>query len=373
MRAKSVVPNPPATRRELIRRAYFDLIGLPPTPEKLLAFESDNSPDAWEKLLDHLLSLPSYGERWGRHWLDVVRYAQSSGYERDGEKPLAWRYRDYVVRAFNQDKPYDQFIREQIAGDELDTVTLDSIVATGFQRLGVVDDEPDDKRMAEFDELDDVLSTTGTAFLGLTIGCARCHDHKFDPIPQADYYRLLSFFRNLRLNEPPKYTLDSANYAPLEDAENIKAWQRAQQSKLNPIQKRLSDAIDESEKKRISKEIEAVQGEKPPFEWALAVRELGAKPPPTHVLIRGNAGSVGAEVQPAFLSVLGGGRPELPALPTDAASSGRRRQLAEWIASSQNPLTARVLVNHVWQHHFAHGLAKTPSDFGRSGIAPTHP
>jgi len=168
--AKHLKPNPPATKRELIRRAYFDLIGLPPTPEQIAAFEKDKSPDAWAQLIDHLLSLPQYGERWGRHWLDVARFAQSNGYERDGEKPESWRYRDYVVRAFNEDKPYDQFIREQIAGDELERVTFDSIIATGFHHLGVRDDEPDDKRMAEFDELDDMLSTTGSAFLGLTIG-----------------------------------------------------------------------------------------------------------------------------------------------------------------------------------------------------------
>jgi len=177
LEAKALKPNPPATRRELIRRAYFDLIGLPPSPEAVQAFEADGSPEAWPRLVDRLLALPQYGERWGRHWLDVVRFAQSSGYERDGEKPLAWRYRDYVVKAFNDDKPYDQFIREQIAGDELEPYRPDAVIATGFQRLGVWDDEPDDKRMAEFDELDDVLSTTGSTFLGLTVGCARCHDH----------------------------------------------------------------------------------------------------------------------------------------------------------------------------------------------------
>ncbi len=373
LQAKGLKPNPAATRRELIRRAYFDLIGLPPTPEQIAAFEKDKSPDAWPRLIDHLLSLPQYGERWGRHWLDIARFAQSNGYERDGEKPEAWRYRDYVVKAFNEDKPYDQFIREQIAGDELEHVTFDSIIATGFQRLGVWDDEPDDKRMAEFDELDDVLSTTGTAFLGLTIGCARCHEHKFDPIPQADYYSLLSFFRNIRLNEAAKYTLDSPNYIPLAEPAKLTEWRGAQEAKLKPLQNRLTGVTNEVEKKKLSKQIEDMKDEKPPFEFALAVRERGPKPPPTQVLIRGNAGNAGPEVQPAFLTVLGAQKPSLTVPAPEAASTGRRRAFADWVASPENPLTARVMANRIWQHHFRHGIVKTTSDFGRAGTPPTHP
>jgi mono/diheme cytochrome c family protein len=373
LEAKRLKANPPATRRELIRRAYFDLIGLPPSPEEVAAFEKDSSSDAWPRLIDHLLSRPQYGERWGRHWLDVARYAQSNGYERDGEKPEAWRYRDYVVKAFNEDKPYDQFIKEQIAGDELERVTFDSVIATGFQRLGVWDDEPDDKRMAEFDELDDMLSTTGSAFLGLTIGCARCHDHKFDPIPQADYYRLLSFFRNVRLNENVKHTLDAANYVPLAEPARVTEWRNAHEAKLKPLQERLAAARDDAEKKKLSKQIEDARAEPAPFEFALAVRERGPKPPPTQVLVRGNAGSPGAEVSPAFLTVLGAGQPSLPEPPPGATSAGRRRALAAWIASPENPLTARVMVNRIWQHHFGRGLVKTSSDFGHAGTPPTHP
>ena len=370
---KGLKPNPPATRRELIRRAYFDLIGLPPTPEQIAAFERDRSSDAWSRLIDHLLSLPQYGERWGRHWLDVARFAQSNGYERDGEKPESWRYRDYVVKAFNEDKPYDQFIKEQIAGDELDRVTFDSIVATGFQRLGVWDDEPDDKRMAEFDELDDVVSTTGTAFLGLTIGCARCHEHKFDPIPQADYYQLLSFFRNIRLSENARYALDSPNYIPLAEPARLKEWQAEQQAKLKPMEARLAATTNDPARKALSKQIDEVKAEKPPFEWALAVRERGSNPPLTHVLIRGNAGNPGPEVQPAFLSVLGGRKPSIVAPAENAATIGRRRALADWIASADNPLTARVMANRIWQHHFGKGLVRTTSDLGRAGTPPTHP
>jgi cytochrome c553 len=383
--AKKLEPNPPATKRELIRRAYFDLIGLPPTPEQIATFEKDKSPDAWPRLIDELLARPQYGERWGRHWLDVARFAQSNGYERDGEKPESWRYRDYVVRAFNEDKPYDQFIREQIAGDELERVTFDSIIATGFHHLGVRDDEPDDKRMAEFDELDDMLSTTGSAFLGLTIGCARCHEHKFDPIPQADYYSLLSFFRNVRLYESPKYNLDSANYVPLADSAKLGEWRNARDARVKALEEKVAAAKDEAEKKKLNQQIEGVRGEKPPFEFALGVRERGAKPPPTHVLIRGNAGSPGAEVQPAFLSVLSRSRPEeaqtlngrkdqsLLTSPPTSETSGRRRVFADWVASPENPLTARVMVNRIWRHHFGNGIVKTTSDFGRAGTPPTHP
>ncbi len=373
LRAKGLKPGPRATRRELIRRVYFDLIGLPPTPEEIAAFERDSSADAWPRLIDQLLARPQYGERWGRHWLDVARFAQSNGYERDGEKPLAWRYRDYVVRAFNVDKPYDQFIKEQIAGDELDPVTFDGLIATGFQRLGVWDDEPDDKRMAEFDELDDVLSTTGGAFLGVTLGCARCHDHKFDPIPQADYYRLLAFFRNIRLSEAAKYTLESGNYLPLAEPAKVRAWQEARRAKLEPLQKRLAGVTNAAEKAALTRDIEGIKNEAPPFEWALGVRERGLTPPPTHILVRGNAGSPAQEVQPAFLSVVGGPRPTLPEPGPDQASVGRRRALANWIASPGNPLTARVLVNRVWHHHFGRGIVKTTSDFGRAGSPPTHP
>jgi len=373
LRQKGLSPNPPASRRELIRRAYFDLLGLPPEPEAVLAFERDRSPDAWSRLLDELLARPQYGERWARHWLDVVRFAQSNGYERDGEKPLAWRYRDYVVRAFNSDKPYDQFVREQIAGDELEPRTDDGIIATGFQRLGVWDDEPDDKRMAEFDELDDILSTTGTALLGLTLGCARCHEHKFDPIPQADYYRLLAFFRNVSLYDNAKYTLDSPNYVPLGEPAKIEAWRAAHESKIKALANQANAATNAAAKKSIEAQLEKLKNESAPFEWALAVKERGTNPPPTHVLIRGNAGSPGAEIEPAFLSVLGARRPALPSPSHPPASSGRRRVLAEWIASAENPLTARVIANRIWQHHFGRGLVSSTSDFGKAGTAPTHP
>ncbi|MGE3308861.1 MAG: PSD1 and planctomycete cytochrome C domain-containing protein [Limisphaerales bacterium] len=372
LETKGLRPNPPATRRELVRRAYFDLLGLPPEPEAVEAFEKDSSPDAWPRLVDSLLANPRYGERWARHWLDVVRFAQSTGYERDGEKPLAWRYRDYVVRAFNEDKPYPRFILEQIAGDELEPYSADAVIATGFQRLGVWDDEPDDKRMAEFDELDDVLSTTATTFLGLTVGCARCHDHKFDPLPQTDYYRLLAFFRNLRLSEEARYTLDSANYLPLADPEEVDHWRAVRSPRLHRLQESLAVASDDSTRQELTRPIEQLKAEPAPWEWALGVRERGPVAPPTHVLVRGNAGTPGAEVDPGFPAVFSPDTPPAGS-PQPPPGPGRRLALARWIADPANPLTARVLVNRVWHHHFGRGIVRTVSDFGRSGSPPSHP
>lgn len=322
--------SPPASRRELIRRVYFDLIGLPPSPEEVAAFVADQSPDSYEKLLGKLLAMPQYGERWGRHWLDVVRFAQTSGYERDNEKPHSWRYRDYVIKAFNEDKPYDQFILEHIAGDEIAEVTDDSLTATAFYRLGVWDDEPDDGRQAEFDDLDDILVTTSNAFLGLTVGCARCHDHKFDPIAQEDYYSMLAFIRNVRRFENPGKNATETVFA------NLKSGGQT-----------------------------------------LCVHEYGNKARPTHILSRGSAASPEKEVQPQFVRVLcptnESAQPTIPAPNAKAKTTGRRLVLAKWLANEKHPLTARVMVNRIWQHHFGRGIVATPNDFGNTGTAPTHP
>ena len=191
-------PAPPAAKASLLRRAYYDLTGLPPSPEEVQAFVNDDAPNAFEKVVDRLLESPHYGERWGRHWLDLVRYAETNSYERDGPKPHVWRYRDYVIRSLNEDKPYDQFLTEQIAGDELAEVTKASIIATGYYRLGIWQDEPVDPVQELFEDIDDLVRTTGEVVLGMTVGCARCHDHKLDPIPQKDYYRMAAFFRNVR-------------------------------------------------------------------------------------------------------------------------------------------------------------------------------
>ncbi len=201
LEAKGLKPVAEADRRTLIRRATYDLIGLPPSPEEVEAFVKDTDPKAYDKLLDRLLASPQYGEKWGRYWLDLVHFAETNGYERDGDKPNAWRYRDYVVKAFNEDKPYDQFVREQLAGDQLDQPTADSITATGFYRLGLWDDEPADRELAHYDYFDSIVSTTSQAFLAMQMGCARCHDHKRDPISQEDYYRMLAFFHGIKSHQ----------------------------------------------------------------------------------------------------------------------------------------------------------------------------
>ena len=188
LEAAKLKPARQADKRTLIRRAYFDLIGIPPTPEQIDSYMKDNSPEAFTKVVDGLLASPHFGERWGRHWLDLMRFAETNGYERDSKKDLIWRYRDYVIDAFNEDKPYDRFIMEQLAGDELPDKDGASITATGFYRLGIWDDEPADRPLARYNYLDDILRTTAETFLGMTVGCARCHDHKIDPIPQKDYY-----------------------------------------------------------------------------------------------------------------------------------------------------------------------------------------
>lgn len=379
---KKIGLSPQASPRELLRRLHLDLVGLPATPDAIAAFERDPSPEAWSRRVEALLASPRYGERWGRYWLDVVRFAQSNGYERDGEKREAWRYRDYVIRAFNQDKPYDRFIREQIAGDEVASSLLekggragdawkDAVVATGFLRMGVHDDEPDDKLQAEYDELDDIVGTTGAAFLGMTVACARCHDHKFDPIPQRDYYSMLAFFRPLHAGVNGGPGLDSPSFAPLASPTEIAEWKATQERQRQELEAQRAAATDEAVRKDLTRRIEAIQKAAPPFEWALAARERSGPTPAVQVLARGNPRSPGAEVAPGFLRAAGGG--EAPVGQAGMPTAGRRQALAEWIASPANPLTARVMVNRIWHHHFGRGLVRTTTDFGRVGSLPTHP
>jgi hypothetical protein len=328
LEAKGLAPNPPATKRELIRRVTYDLIGLPPTPAEVEAFVTDTSPEAYMALVERLLASPHYGEKWGRHWLDLVRFAETNSYERDDPKPEAWRYRDYVIRAFNQDKPYHRFLREQLAGDELPDRDDDALIATGYYRLGIWDDEPSDPLQARYDALDDLVATTGQVFLGLTLDCARCHDHKFDPIPQSDYYRLLAFFHN------------------------INPYRNGGATDLIPL------ASSPGEGKAAAR--------------ALSVTEAGRGAPETFVLVRGNAHVRGDKVEPGFPQILGAPAPVITS-PPGGRTTGRRRALADWIASPDNPLAARVLVNRIWQHHFGRGIVRTPNDFGLQGERPTHP
>jgi hypothetical protein len=339
LQAEGLAASPQADRHTLIRRLSFDLVGLPPTLDEALAFENDNRPDAYERLVDRLIASPQYGERWARHWLDIVRFAQSNGYERDSEKPLSWMYRDYVIRALNQDKPYDQFLIEQLAGDELEPVTDDSLSATGYYRLGVWDDEPDDGKQAKADEFDDIVSTTASAMLGLTLGCARCHDHKFDPIAQEDYYCFTAFFQNIHL------------YGKVADV--VGGGQ--------PV-----------DKEGIFRKLPSGDGE------TLCVREHDEPPPKSFMFIRGNAHTPGKEVQPRYVEVLSrtteSALPQLPPIESESSPTrGRRLALSHWIANRDNPLTARVAVNRLWQHHFGRGIVATPSDFGHTGAKPLHP
>ena len=197
LEAKGLAPAPPASKQELVRRLYYDLTGLPPTPRDVEAFVNDKATDAYEKLVDKLLATPQYGEKWARHWLDLVRYAETNSYERDNPKPHIWRYRDYVIRAFNEDKPFDRFLREQLAGDEIYPGDADALIATGFYRLGVWDDEPVDPKQARYDGLDDIIATIGQSMLGMTLDCARCHNHKIDPIAQKDYYKMVAFLHGI--------------------------------------------------------------------------------------------------------------------------------------------------------------------------------
>ena len=363
----------PASKRELVRRAYFDLIGLPPDTETVEAFKRDTSPDAWDRLVDDLLSRPQYGERWGRHWLDIVRYADTNGYERDGAKPHAWRYRDYVIDSLNLDRPYNRFILEQLAGDELGGFDNNAIVATGFYRLHVWDDEPDSTLAAEFDDLDDIMVTTSAAFLGLTLGCARCHDHKFDPISQADYYQFLSFFRSLN-----PYGLHKTGGGgrgtgiitrPLAKQDVVKAWEMESAARTKPLRDRLNSETNAEVKAKLEGQIREIEAGIP-YGFALAIHEDPIKP--TQIFRRGDIRSPGVEVQPGFPAIFGNPPPEVTPCPENG-SSGRRLALAQWIARPENSLTSRVMMNRLWQHHFGRGLVRTPNDFGRTGLPPSNP
>ena len=544
-------PSPRADKAALVRRAYYDLTGLPPSPRQVAHFVSDERPDRWERLIDSLLASEHYGEHWGRKWLDVVRYAETNSFERDNPKPHVWRYRDYVIRSLNADKPYDTFLREQLAGDELPIVTADSLIATGFYRLGVWDDEPADRDLALYEGMDDLVTTIGQGFLGLTFNCARCHDHKIDPITQADYYHLVAFVRNItpmqtsgpsieepifpteesrkqydqaiasrteKLNELQreiirlekkfiaafdadrvairdidelKYAFYRDTWEKLPDFDNLKAEDQGKiesglfdislatrefsfgfaftgtlkvpvdgeytfyldsddGSRLSidgktvieydgihgagnerstrvvlkagrtPIrvdyfqgptgEKGLSVAWSGPELKRRSlsvsklapaKQIDIVRlfkgngkeflGEEEtdryktalaqleemkkdlPVEKALCVKEMGPIVPDVFILGRGMPASPGAKVEPAFPALFESLKPQLPTPKPDQKSTGRRTALANWIASRDNLLTARVMVNRVWQGHFGRGIARSPNNFGGLGVPPTHP
>ncbi len=412
LEAKGLTPALPAERAALLRRATYDLTGLPPTPEEVDAFVKDTAAAAYEKLIDRLLASPHYGEKWGRHWLDLVRYAETNGYERDGPKPFVWRYRDYIIRSFNEDKPYDQFVKEQLAGDEMDRENPDNVIATGFYRLGLWDDEPADHDQARADEVDDLVATTAQVFLGMTMNCARCHDHKIDPILQKDYYALAAFFRDIQpysnnrnprsrsnltaLSSPQTRAKYEKEYMDREDrvtelttaltkiedaaikkmpAEDQRATEGATRAQVLKI--KLKNYLTDDQAKEYAKlrtEVEDLRKKpEPPEQLALSVNNCLVNPPETFVFVRGNAHAPAAKVTPAFPTVLGVPAPVIPPPAKDARTSGRRGVLADWIVAKDNPLTARVLANRLWQHHFGVGIVATSNDFGKFGTGPTHP
>jgi hypothetical protein len=336
--------------RLFLRRLYLDMTGLPPTPEEMDEFLADHSPAAVSSRIEELLSRPTYGERWGRHWLDLVRYAESNGYERDGTKPSAWRYRDYVIRSFNADKPYDRFILEQLAGDELPDATTETMLGLGFTRLGPWDDEPADPKEDRFDQLDDIVSTTAQAFLGLTLGCARCHNHKFEPLAQLDYYQMVAIFDPLQRPAGFRQDLDAPALPPAQ-------WR----ARCVPAAVAFLSGPGLFQVGIAAKLLDVPRG--------YFHLENHTKPPQTHLLIRGKAGNPGPVVTPGIPGIICANQP--PFSDDGAYTSGRRLALAQWIVES--PLAARVIVNRIWQFHFGEGLVRTPSDFGINGQAPTHP
>lgn len=559
---KGLQPVGEASRAALLRRLSYNLTGLPPSLEEIRAFEADTSPDAWSKQVDRLLASPNYGEKWARHWLDIVRYAESDGFERDKEKPFVWRYRDYVIRSFNEDKPYDRFVAEQIAGDELPDKTADSQIATGMMRLMAWDDEPADRLQHFHDVLDDNVRVVTEGFLAYTAGCARCHDHKGDPIPQTDYFKFVSFFRGIEpmgrggkqteriptaegaagraeelavldaeekrirewmatceqgalgnlqrtnpemaarvngngeadrwllsdartrpsswfytLSEPPadwstvgfraeqakwrqglagfgtaapgvqaqtvwtspdiwlqttfgleavpkslllhlyhdedaeiflngqpvlqvsrfvsdyqKIPAPPAFMAALQTGRNVLAVHVRQTSGaqffdlgievnavvpsdvvLKPEYRAVSRPDRETYRRNLTRLKEITELRKSPGIEAMVITEVGPVPPPTHLHIRGSAHAEGEIVTPGFPAIWGGEAAEIPAPAEGSATSGRRLALARWMTRPDNPRTARVMVNRMWQHHFGRGLSPTPNDFGYLGTPATHP
>ncbi|MDB5385275.1 MAG: Planctomycete cytochrome, partial [Planctomycetaceae bacterium] len=372
-----------ADRPTLIRRATFDLTGLPPSPEEIDAFVNDSSPDAFAVVVDRLLASPQYGERWGRYWLDVVRYADTAGDNSDFPIPQMSKYRDWVIGAFNRDLPYDQFVREQLAGDLMPSADerqrQERIIATGYvanaRRFG--------SRVSDYPQhltIEDTIDNVGRAFLGLTVNCARCHDHKFDPISAQDYYALYGIFQSTRypwpgieLEQKQRDLVPLGSKAEIESAQQAK---RERQVQLDAETKRLEQARDSQkgdERAKLEKAVQAARNaaeanarQPLPFELAYAIAD-SAKIEDVRIQVKGDPNKTGPVVHRHFLTILGGAE-----LPAEDHSSGRL-QLADWIVDAKNPLTARVLVNRVWHYHFGRGLVSTPNDFGRQGQPPTHP
>jgi len=429
LRDNEMQPAPPADRVVLVRRLYFDLLGLPPTPAQVDAFVQDQSADAWEKLVDRLLEDPRYGEHWARYWLDLVRYSESDGWNQDAYRPHIWRYRDYVVESFNEDKPYPEFVRQQLAGDEMPGDDPAQLAAVGFLRLGIYEYNQRDAVGHWNDIINEMTDVAGDVFLGMSMACARCHDHKFDPIPQQDYFKLRAFFEPViwrddlqaaRNSERGQYKRQLAAWEGITsdiragiDAllgpYNDRKWKSTadkfpldiQACFYKPVVERTSwehqmaylvsrQFIEEGGgplkdmKKEDKEELEALQKELAAFD------DLKPEPLPGLMTITDFTGTISATVipddldqnaiEPGFLAVLSS-RADVrrgSTLPIDQSTdqadfSGRRTRLAAWISRPDNPLTTRVIVNRIWQQHFGQGIVTTPSNFGRMGKLPTHP
>ncbi len=458
--ARGLTQAPKADKATLARRAFLDVIGLPPTPDEMKQFTDDPSPKAWENLIDRLLASPHYGERWGRHWMDVARYADSNGYEHDFDRPDAWRYRDYVIQSFNKDTPFDVFLQEQIAGDEMPEKSHDRLIATAFLRnYAKVGFREKDNPQFRFEYLDDMIATLGRGVMGVTVQCARCHNHKFDPIGQADYYRLQStLWGYVEVDHPLTPEAEAKAYQaqvaliaeqakPLRDAVKLieqpyraallavkyKKWPEHIQkavftpekdrtpgqvllanqiirttSVLAPELDRTMSAPDLAKKRELEKQIREIEKNRPkaipvamgitdgdyrftpdgagdePAPGKGIKREKidgsflsdGSKPyvvPPSHFLHGGDSNSKGSETVPGFVAVLDDGQTPAALPPADGKTSGRRLALAKWLTSGRHPLTARVMANRIWHHHFGRGIVTTLDNFGKTGEAPTHP
>ncbi|HMC63510.1 MAG TPA: DUF1549 and DUF1553 domain-containing protein, partial [Gemmataceae bacterium] len=417
-------PAPEADRVKLIRRLSFDLIGLPPSPRDVDAFVRDSSADAYEKLVDRLLASPQYGERWTLFWLDLARFAESDGFKADDARPTAWRYRDYVIRSLNGDKPYDRFVREQLAGDELWPDDADALIATGFNRHYPYEFNAVNLEQRRQETLNDITDTTTQAFLGLTVGCARCHDHKFDPILQEDYYRVQAFFAAFSPWDRPVGSRDEIeryqrqlrewetrtaevrkrmselekpyrqNFAATRKARFPKEYQAAYDmpaEKRSPLQQQLAvlvarqvetgaDEVVPTMKPEVRKEWQGLARQmaestppKPNAPLAMVFTDIGAVAPPTFLLRRGEWRHRDREVAPGFLSAIDDKLAAIPGPKPGAKTAGRRSVLAEWLTRPDQPLTPRVMVNRLWQHHFGRGIVATPNDFGSQGDPPSHP
>ena len=429
LESRSLTLRDPASKRELIRRATYDLTGLPPTPEEIEDFLADDRPDAYERLLDRLLASPRYGEAWGRVWLDLVRFAETAGYNADPVRPLAWKYRDYVIRSFNEDRPYSRFLAEQLAGDEMYPWSGDAMVATGYLRMWPDESNASNVLLARQDALNDLTANVGHAVLGLSLGCAQCHDHKFDPLLQSDFYELQAFFSGivpqdevplgthaeladyrrqldawLAESEPVRDELHAIEAAARARAGHVKRlkfpevvleaidtaaeertayqrqlvfWSERQiELKDEDVVKKMSDEqrSRREELRTALAELEKRRPRPPRTAQVMATVEVQPQPPETFLLAGGSYDIPFDEVQPAFVSVLAGQDERIAkAVPPHERTSGRRTALVQWLTDGSHPLVSRVMANRVWQGHFGQGLVENANDFGTQTPPPSHP